>query len=262
MAIAVVIPAYNEAATIADIVRRARQQVESVIVVDDGSCDDTAAQAGAAGAVVVRQPTNQGKGASLWCGMQTALARGAEAVITLDADGQHRPEDIPKLLEARQRWPGRPIIAARLKCREAAPRLRRFANGMADFWVSWAAGCPIPDTQSGFRLYPAEFLCHASGPERGRRGFAFESDLLMRAGRQRRYPGVVVIETIYHSQGRPSHYRPWRDTLRIVDLVAWSLLKRGMYPLGLLRSLRLLPLPASGNETPLQPEERGGNRES
>lgn len=262
MAIAVVIPACDEAATIADIVHRARQQVEWVFVVDDGSRDDTAAQAGAAGAVVVRQPANQGKGASLWRGMQTALARGAEAVITLDADGQHRPEDIPKLLEAHQRWPGRPIIAARLERRKAAPPLRRFANGMADFWVSWAAGCPIPDTQSGFRLYPVELLQQATGPEPGRCGFAFESALLMQAGCQRRYPRVVAIETIYHAEGRPSHYRPWRDTLRIVDLVARSLLRRGMYPLGLLRSLRLLPLPAPDHEIPLQSEPLGRKHES
>ena len=77
----------------------------------------------------------------------------------------------------------------------------------------------------------------------------------MQAGRQRRYPKVVAIETIYHPQGRPSHYRPWRDTLRIVDLVAWSLLRRGLYPLGLLRSLRLLPLPGLGDEIPLKPRD-------
>lgn len=248
MTIAVVIPAYNEAATIAEIVRRTRQRIEWVIVVDDGSGDDTAAQAGAAGAVVLRQPDNQGKGTSLWRGMRHAVEQGAEAVITLDADGQHRPEDIAKLLETHRRWPNRLIIAARLERREAAPRLRRFANRMADFWVSWAAGCPIPDTQSGFRLYPAAFLRRASGPQGRRRGFAFESALLIQAGRQRCYPKVVAIETIYPAQGRPSHYRPWRDTLRIVDLVAWSLLKRGLYPLGLLRSLRLLPLPAPGGE--------------
>ena len=248
MTIAVVIPAYNEAATIAEIVRRTRQRIEWVIVVDDGSGDDTAAQAGAAGAVVLRQPDNQGKGASLWRGMRHAVEQGAEAIITLDADGQHRPEDVPKLLEAHRRWPSRLIIAARLERREAAPRLRRFANRMADFWVSWAAGCPIPDTQSGFRLYPAAFLRRASGPRGGRRGFAFESALLIQASRQGCYPAAVAIETIYPAQARPSHYRPWRDTLWIVDLVAWSLLKRGLYPLGLLRSLRLLPLPAPGGE--------------
>ncbi len=256
----VVIPAYNETATIADIVRRACQQIGWVIVVDDGSSDDTAAQAEASGAMVVRQAGNQGKGASLWRGMQYAVEQGADAVVTLDADGQHRPEDIPKLLLASQRWPNRLIIAARLERRDAAPPLRRFANGMADFWVSWAAGCPIPDTQSGFRLYPAEFLHRATGPEKGRCGFAFESALLIQAGRQRCYPKVVVIETIYPTQARPSHYRPWRDTLRIVDLVAWSLLKRGMYPMGLLRSLRLLPLSALGGEIPSKQQDTRGGR--
>jgi glycosyltransferase involved in cell wall biosynthesis len=230
-----------------------------VIVVDDGSRDDTADRARASGAVVLRQPANQGKGASLWRGLRYAVEQGAEAVITLDGDGQHRPEDIPKLLEARRHWPACPIIAARLEHRECAPPLRRFANGMADFWVSWAAGCPIPDTQSGFRLYPADFLRQATGPRGGRRGFAFESDLLMQAGRQRRYPATVAIETIYHTQGRPSHYRPWRDTLRIVALVAWSLLDRGLYPLGLLRSLRLLPLPKPGDGAPASSQNERSN---
>ena len=248
MELSIIIPAYNEAATIYEIVHRARQQVDRVIVVDDGSYDDSAVQAEAAGAVVLRQPLNQGKGASLWRGMQYAVAQGAMAVITLDADGQHCPEDIPKLLKTSQRWPGRLIIAARLERRECAPSLRRFANSMADFWVSWAAGCPIPDTQSGFRLYPAAFLRQASSPQRGRHGFAFESALLIQAAGQGRYPVVVAIETIYLAQARPSHYRPWRDTLRIVDLVAWSLLKRGLYPLGLLRSLGLLPLLASSDK--------------
>jgi glycosyltransferase involved in cell wall biosynthesis len=254
----VVIPAYNETATIADIVRRACQQIGWVIVVDGGSSDDTAAQAEASGAMVVRQAGNQGKGASLWRGMQYAVEQGADAVVTLDADGQHRPEDIPKLLAAQQSWPNRLIIAARLERRDAAPPLRRFANGMADFWVSWAAGCPIPDTQSGFRLYPAEFLRRATGPEKGRHGFAFESALLIQAARQGCYPAAIAIETIYPTQARPSHYRPWRDTLRIVDLVAWSLLKRGMYPMGLLRSLRLLPLPALGGEIPSKQQDARG----
>ncbi|MCC7220617.1 MAG: glycosyltransferase family 2 protein, partial [Candidatus Contendobacter sp.] len=92
MTIALVIPAYNEAATIAGIVHRARQQVETVLVIDDGSSDGTATQAESAGAWVLRQPDNQGKGAALWIGMQAALTIGATAVISLDADGQHRPE--------------------------------------------------------------------------------------------------------------------------------------------------------------------------
>jgi len=242
MSIAVVIPAYNEAATVAGIVRRARQCVANVIVVDDGSGDDTADQAKAAGAQVLRQPVNQGKGAALWRGMQEALARGVNAVVTLDADGQHCPEDILKLLEAHQRQPDHLIIAARLAHRDRAPPLRRFANSMADFWVSWAAGCPITDSQSGFRLYPAALLHQLPPLHNERRGFVFESELLIRAAHQGHYPATVAIATLYHPQNRPSHYRPWRDTLRIIALVVCELMKRGLYPFGLLRSMGWWPL--------------------
>ena len=247
MAIAVIIPAYNEAATIAGIVRRARQQVETVLVIDDGSGDDTATQAENAGATVLRQPVNQGKGAALWRGMQAALDMGAVAVISLDADGQHCPEDIPKLLEAWRHQPDRLVIAARLECRESAPRLRRFANGMADFWVSWAAGYPIRDTQSGFRLYPAIFLRQLTAPCQSGGGFVFESALLIQATHCG-YPRVaVVIEALYLPQSRHSHYQPWRDTWRITVMVARELLKRGLYPLGLLRSLGLWPVVKTGS---------------
>lgn len=241
MSITVVIPAYNEAATIADIVRRTRRYVDRVIVVDDGSGDATDLQAEEAGAHLLHQPVNQGKGAALWRGMQAALAESVTAVITLDADGQHCPEDLPRLLEMHQRQPERLIIAARLEHRERAPRLRRFANGMADFWVSWAAGWPIRDTQSGFRLYPAALLQKLPPPRSGRRGFVFESELLIRAAHQGYRPTTVAVATLYLAQSRPSHYQPWRDTWRITAMVAWELIKRGLYPLGLLRSLGVWP---------------------
>lgn len=246
------IPAYNEAATIAEIVTRTRQQVPWVIVVDDGSHDASATLAEAAGAQVLRQRENQGKGAALWRGMGHALAQGATAVITLDADGQHQPEDISLLLQAHRQQPGHPIIAARLQQRATVPVARRFANWMADFWISWAAGCPILDTQSGFRLYPAVLLGQVTGPPFHGRGFGFEAILLMAAGQQRRYPRTVPIAALYPTQARPSYYRPWRDTWRITRLVAAALLRRGLYPLGLLRALRLLPLaPAPGDGTPV-----------
>lgn len=260
MPVAVLIPAYNEAAIIAEIVGRARRQVDWVIVVDDGSRDATAARAEAAGAVVLHQADNQGKGIGLWRGMRHALEQGATAVITLDADGQHHPEDIPKLLEAHRRCPGRLIVAARLSHRDRAPGVRRFANGMADFWVSWAAGYPLRDTQSGFRLYPVEFLRQASAPEPGRHGFVYESALLIQAARCGCYPAAVAIETLYLAQGRPSHYRPWRDTSRIIKLVAGLLLKRAMYPSGLLRSLRLLPLAVNPDEALIKQHDSESKR--
>ena len=242
MSIIAIIPAYNEATTIADIVRRTQPFVTKIIVVDDGSQDSTALHAQQAGAQVRRQPFNQGKGVALWCGMQAALAEGATAVITLDADGQHCPEDLPKLLDVHQRRPDALLIAARLEHRHRAPRLRRFANAMADFWVSWAAGWPIRDTQSGFRLYPALLLHQLSPPRQGQGGFVFESELLIRAVQRGYYPVTVAVATLYLVGSRPSHYRPWQDTLRITRMVAWSLLKRGLYPLGLLRSLGAWPV--------------------
>jgi len=236
----VVIPAYNEAATIIDVVRRSCRQVDWVIVVDDGSDDATAAQLKDVPATVLRHERNQGKAASLWDGMQLALAQGADAVITLDADGQHRPEDIPRLLVASRRYPAALIIAARLQGREQAPSLRRFANRMADFWISWAAGCRIPDTQSGFRLYPAA-VCRLPVAHDRRHGFVFESEILIEAARKGYCPRAVPVEARYPRQGRCSHYRPLWDTVRITRMVAWKLLARGLYLRGLLRSLGLLP---------------------
>ena len=142
---AVVIPAYNESRTIADVARHALAQTAQVIVVDDGSEDDTVGQLQTLPVILLRHDSNQGKAASLWTGMQHALTLGVDAVITLDGDGQHRPEDIPRLLQAAQQE-NRIIIAARLQGREQVPRARRFGHRMADFWIAWAAGYPLRDT--------------------------------------------------------------------------------------------------------------------
>ena len=249
MAIAVVIPAYNEASTIAAVVRRTCRQVEWVIVVDDGSDDDTAGQLQGFPVTVLRHAHNQGKAASLWYGMRLALAQGARAVITLDADGQHCPEDIPILVAASQQYPDKLIIAARLGQRARVPRLRRFANWMADFWISWAAGCPIPDTQSGFRLYPAKALETVNVVHDRRHGFVFESEILIEAARLGYYPVAVPIDAIYPRKARASYYRPLRDTVRVVRMVAWKLISRGLYLQGFLRSVGLIPLPGLFSST-------------
>lgn len=241
VSVAVIIPACNEAPTIADIAGRACRHAGWVIVVDDGSQDGTAAQLEGLAVTVLRRAHTLGKGASLWHGMQAALERGAGAVITLDGDGQHRPEDIPRLIAAAQRHPGRLIIAARRGRRSEVPRLRRFANRVADFWISWAAGYPIKDTQSGFRLYPAALLRELHSVWNPGEGFVFESEILISAARRGYYPAIVPIDAIYHEHSRRSYYRPILDTMRITRMVAWKLLTWGLYPQGLLRSLRLLP---------------------
>lgn len=240
MIVFAVIPAYNEVATIADVAARARRELEAVIVVDDASIDGTAERLLGTDAVVLRNAENLGKGGSLWRGMAHALANGADAVVTLDADGQHRPEDIPALIGAALANPGRIVIGARRLSRERAPPARRFANAFADFWISWAAGHPVADSQSGFRLYPAALLRGLSVRHDRDCGFVFESEILIEAARLGWLSCAVPIETIYRKDGRPSYFRPVTDIARITRMVAAKLLRRGMYPVGLLRALGLV----------------------
>ena len=237
MKVAVVIPAYNEAATIRDVAQRALAQLEDVIVVDDGSTDGTAAALADLPVTLLSNPENLGKGASLWRGFGLALTEGADAVITVDGDAQHRPEDIPRLITAAGEHPGRIIIGARLWDKDKVPPLRYFGNRFANFWVAWAAGCPVADSQSGFRLYPAAVLKHvevAHGP--GAR-FAFESEILIEAGRAGVRSLAVPIAALYPPNARPSHYRSAVDTARIVRMIAWKLATRGFDLPALLRSL-------------------------
>ena len=241
----VIIPAFNEARTIRDVIAVTREQaVDRIIIVDDGSTDTTAElvralvlEGGQPTLELLQHPTNLGKGFALDNGIAHALASGAQRIITLDADGQHSASDIPRLLQVAALDPEAIVIAARTEAREQAPPLRRFANGIADFWISWACGRRIDDTQSGFRLYPAPVLARLTARPRGNQGFAYETELLIDAVAAGARVRHVAIATHYHRDQRPSHYRPWRDTWSIVRLVGGKLLCRGMHPLGLLRSL-------------------------
>jgi glycosyltransferase involved in cell wall biosynthesis len=253
------IPAYNEAATIRDLVQRTLAIVPQVVVIDDGSVDGTTEQLKDLPVTLLRNANNLGKAACLQAGFDFASDElGAQLVVTLDGDGQHRPEDIPRLLQVAQRFPGQIIIGARLHDKANFPANRYYANQVARFWISWAAGYPIADTQSGFRVYPMVplRLLRASGIKSQR--FAFESEILIAAAHHQVRSVAVAIAGLYPPQARASHFRPVRDIARIVFMVAGHLLRRGMYPLGLWRSLNLpatieLPppldmLPASPNK--------------
>jgi glycosyltransferase involved in cell wall biosynthesis len=235
----VVIPAFDEAATIAALVRQccALADVARVIVVDDCSRDGTGALAAAAGAELLQHETNQGKGASLRDGMREALAAGADLIATLDGDGQHRPEDLPRLLACGRRWPGHIVIGSRRTARGDVPRSRRIANRVADFWVSWAARHPIDDSQSGFRVYPAEVARLVAMRPDAAGGFAFESEVLIEAGRRGFRTVAVAVPAIYGAGLRSSHFRPVADVTRIVLMVGGALLAARMDPVGLWRSL-------------------------
>lgn len=234
--VAVVIPAFNEAPTIATVAAGARRHCPTVIVVDDGSQDGTADRLTELPITVLRHQGNLGKAASLWTGIEAALTGDVAAVISMDGDGQHPADTIPRLIEAAAVDRHRLVIAARMLARERMPRGRRFGNWMADFWISWAAGCRIEDTQSGFRLYPAALLRHLTPTHHGGRGFVFESQVLIDAVRAGYRPFPVPIAAIYAKTSRPSHYRPVADTLPIIGMVARKLLSRGMYVQGLIRS--------------------------
>jgi glycosyltransferase involved in cell wall biosynthesis len=236
MKIVGVIPAYNEARTIREVATRALRFLPNLIVVNDGSSDGTLEELGGLPVTLISNPVNLGKGASLARGFAIALAEGADAIVTLDADAQHCPEDIPRLVDAAQAHPGRIVIGARLWDREKVPPLRYFGNRFANFWVAWAAGFPVADSQSGFRLYPAALLRNVSVNPAAR--FAFESEILIEAGRAGVRTTAVPIAALYPANARPSHYRNAVDTARIVRMVAWKLVSRGLYVPGLLRSLR------------------------
>lgn len=192
-----------------------------VMVVDDASSDASGPLAAAAGATVLTLPKQQGKGAALRCGFTEALRRSARTVVTLDGDGQHNPQDIPRLLAASQRWPSSVIIGSRLAATVLEmPRHRLHAIRVASFWINWMGGCNVQDTQSGFRVYPTRIL-QSLPLKHG--GFLLESELLLKASQAGWDMREVPIRAVYHP-GQRSQYRPLRDG----TLAAAYLLYRGV----------------------------------
>jgi glycosyltransferase involved in cell wall biosynthesis len=191
-----------------------------VIVVDDGSTDETVEALAGLDVTMLRNDQNRGKADSLWRGFQEALAQGAVAVITLDADGQHAPEQIPSFIAAALRAPEAFVIGARRVEQRISSRCRYVANRVADFWISWAAGRPIEDSQSGFRLYPAPFLRNLTLKHGLKQSFVFESEVLIEAGRRDLECLHIPINIMPRMGPRGSHFRPIMDILRITRMVA------------------------------------------
>ena len=186
-----------------------RRQLPSVLVVDDGSTDETASRAQAAGAVVVRHERNLGKGAALKTGLSHALKLGYEWAVTLDGDGQHAPEDLPLLLHCAEKTGALLVIGNRMNEARKMPWLRRQVNRWMSRQLSRRAGRHLPDTQSGFRLI--HLRTWAALPLKAER-FEAESEMLMghlAAGRQVEFVSIRAL----HS-GRVSHIRPLADSLR------------------------------------------------
>jgi glycosyltransferase involved in cell wall biosynthesis len=236
----IAIPAFNEERTIRALALAALAHCPRVMVVDDGSTDATAARLQGLPVTLLRHPVNRGKADSLRTAFAHALASDAAAVVTLDGDGQHDPADAPALVAA---WRGRPdrlVIGSRLHDRAHFPPARYAANRFACFWISWAAGHAIADSQSGFRVYSAAVMA-LQDRVRGSR-FTFESEILIEGADAGHATIAVAIPGRYPPHARPSHFRPIVDIARIVAMVARRLLAKGLYPQGLWRSLQRAPV--------------------
>ncbi|HYN70674.1 MAG TPA: glycosyltransferase family 2 protein [Candidatus Eisenbacteria bacterium] len=210
------IPAHNEGPRIGDVVRAALRHLP-VLVVDDGSADDTAEQAEAAGATVLSQSPNQGKGAALRAGFAWALADLADAVITLDGDGQHDPDELPAFVGAYRAGSvaGRtPELIVGRRDFSSMPASRRLANSLGTVVLSAALGRSIPDNQSGYRLVGRRLM--TSMLDSAEQGFEFEVEMIAVCLREGWAVEWVPIRTIYGPGG--SHIRPLRhlrDFIRI-----------------------------------------------
>lgn len=208
-----VIPALDAARSLATVLAglRAAMPRAMLIVVDDGSRDDTYATARAGGDVAVRFEQTRGKGAALRAGITAALERNASAVLTIDADGQHEPSVAPELLGALR--DADVVVGARTRERGVMPIGRRVTNALASAAVSMIVGAPVPDPQSGFRAVRRAVLEHVhAGGDR----YEFETEFLIRAARAGYRIVAVPVPTVY---GAPSHFRRVRDSVRVVRVI-------------------------------------------
>jgi glycosyltransferase involved in cell wall biosynthesis len=210
--LALVIPAFRAESPLPGVLRRARRAAPdaAVIVVDDGSSDATARAAEAEGATVLRHAVNRGKGCALATGLAAAVDRGAEVVVTLDADGQHPPEAIPGLLAPLLAGTADLVVGARARAAGPMPFGRRLTNWLSSALVSRAIGRPVPDSQSGFRAMWGE-VARRVRPAAAR--YEYETEFLFLAAARGFRIAAVAIPTVY--DGAPSHFRYGADTLAL-----------------------------------------------
>jgi len=222
--LAAAIPAYDAQASIGEVVRRTRSLFENVLVVDDGSSDATARAAAEAGARVLRHPRNLGKGRALLTAFEDLFGRGFPAVVTLDADGQHLPEQIPRLVAAIDSGADL-VIGCRRHLFDQMHPLRRASNRFSSRAISWFAGRPFADVQCGFRVYTRALVDRTGFPEPR---FEAESAVVVRAARLGMQVVCVPVELGFADGRTTSHYRPVIDSLRIAGAVIRA--RRGARP--------------------------------
>lgn len=215
MNICVLIPAYNESRTISEVVKGCKQYVNDVIVIDDGSKDNTADAAREAGAVVISHDFNRGKGAALKTGFNYVLSNKWDALIIVDADGQHDWNEIPNIIETTKKENAGLTIGSRMSDFQNMPLLRKAINLITSWIISRLSGQYIPDSQCGFRLIRSNVLGDLN---LSTDNFEMESEMIIIAARKGYKVSYVPIKTIYH-EGR-DRIGPGRDTWKFIKLFA------------------------------------------
>src|SRR2546426_3772784 len=217
----VVVPVFNETETIGEVVAAARAHAP-VLVGDEGSDDGSAAAARAAGAEVPRQPGRAGKGQAIRTGVAAARSRGASVVVTLDGDGQHDPRDLTAVLGAAQGAPRAIVVGSRLAEAGVLPPDRLNAIRVAGFFVNWASGLKLEDTQSGYRAYPVMLFDEI---ELRHGGFVLETEVLIAAAGRGWQVREVPVRAIPRARRR-SRFRPLGDGAAIGAYLAGRVVAR------------------------------------
>ena len=207
--ICAVIPTYNNDRTVADVVRGVLRQGLPVLVVDDGSTDDAAQQLEGLDIKVLRHERNRGKGRALKTGLEAARSFGYRFALTIDADGQHDPADIPALVAAAGERTL--VVGSRNIAAEGMSSGSTFANRFSNFWFTVQTGRKLPDTQTGYRIYPLEDL-----PSLKLLTSRYEAELtLLVFSAWKNLRLVPVPVRVYYPEDRVSHFRPFADFFRI-----------------------------------------------
>lgn len=217
-----VVPCLNCAATVGNVAASVATHVDAVLVVDDGSADDTSAKARDAGAEVLRHPERLGKGKALQHGLEWARERGFTHVFAVDGDGQHLASEMPALLEASLAEPLAIVLGERSREGHDISPMKLFGNRFANRWVQIASGRWFEDTQSGFRVYPVDATLALGGHARH---YGWETEVLIRALRTGMPVVCRTVKAHYPpADERVSYYRPWIDTIRIIFIVVGLIL--------------------------------------
>ncbi|MFA5060439.1 MAG: glycosyltransferase family 2 protein [Candidatus Omnitrophota bacterium] len=218
MKVCVTIPAYNEAAAIGPLVEEIKKKNLSVVVIDDGSTDNTGDIARRAGAFVLRHENKKGKGASLRDGFAYALKENFDGVLTMDGDGQHAPEDIDLFLAKASQHPRSIILGSRMDNPRGMPLIRFLTNKIMSAVISRIAKQDMPDTQCGFRFISTAVLREVQVASSD---FEAESEILIESNRKSFKIYSVPIKTIYRNE--KSKINPLMDTIRFVKYLLRTL---------------------------------------